>query len=57
MTPGETVLVVGIALSVLGVVSLLFDAVQSDGEKWFVGYLVGLLLLLAGVGLMLLVTL
>lgn len=50
-------LVAGVVLAVAGAASLLLDAAHSGGNPRFVGYLVGLLLLLSGVGLLLAATL
>ncbi|WP_154018530.1 hypothetical protein [Halolamina rubra] len=54
MALGETILLVGVALAVWGAISVLLDALVGDGNRWFVGYLVGLLLGLAVVGYLLL---
>jgi hypothetical protein len=50
----ETALLIGVALAVWGVVSLLFDAAYGGGDRQFVAYLVTLLLGLALVGYLLL---
>ena len=50
----ETALLVGVAIAVWGVVSLLFDSVFGGGDRRFVAYLVTLLLVLALVGYLLL---
>ncbi len=54
MALGETILLVGVALAVWGAISVLLDALVGGGNRWFVGYLVGLLLGLAVVGYLLL---
>lgn len=53
MTVVDWTFTVGVALAVLGAGSILFDSVHAGGDRRFVAYLVGLLLALAGVGLLL----
>jgi hypothetical protein len=53
----NSLLVAGTLLALAGAGSLLFDAAHSGGNPRFVGYLVGLLLSLSGVGLLLAATL
>lgn len=53
VNPSDPMLLVGIVLAVGGAVSVLFDAAHAGGSRRFIGYLVGLLLSLAAVGLLL----
>ena len=57
MISSNSLLVAGTLLALAGAGSLLFDAAHSGGNPRFVGYLVGLLLSLSGVGLLLAATL
>lgn len=57
MAPLNTLLLVGVVFALAGAGSVLFDASHADGSRRFVGYLVALLLSLAGVGLLLATTL
>lgn len=50
-------LLVGVVLALAGAASILADAAHSGGSPRFVSYLVGLLLVLSGVGLLLAATL
>ena len=54
MALAETVLLVGVALALFGVVSVLTDAVFADADRGFVAYLAALLLGLSLVGYLLL---
>ncbi|GAB7095145.1 hypothetical protein JCM30237_22980 [Halolamina litorea] len=54
MTLAETVLLVGVALALFGVVSVVADAVFADADRSFVAYLAFLLVGLAVVGYLLL---
>lgn len=56
MAPSNALLLAGVLLALVGAGSLLVDAGRADGSNRFVGYLVGLLLLLAGIGLLLATT-
>ncbi|MFW5949335.1 MAG: hypothetical protein ACOCSD_07040 [Halolamina sp.] len=51
----ETVLLVSVVLALLGVLRVLTNATADDGERRFLVYLVGLLLVLVLVGYLLLV--
>ncbi|MFW5911551.1 MAG: hypothetical protein ACOCQV_02325 [Halolamina sp.] len=51
----ETVLLVSVVLALLGVLRVLTNAGADDGERRFLVYLVGLLLVLVLVGYLLLV--
>lgn len=53
VTPSDPMLLVGVVLAVAGAASILFDAAHAGGSRRFVGYLIGLLLSLAAVGLLL----
>lgn len=55
--PPDALLLAGVALALAGAASVLADAAHSGGNPRFVGYLVGLLLSLSGVGLLLAVAL
>lgn len=57
MTAADWAVVAGVLLAVLGAGSIVFDAIQGGGRPRFVAYLVGLLLTLAGVGVVLSVAL
>lgn len=57
MTTAEWTVLAGIILAVVGAGSIVFDALQGGGSPRFVAYLVGVLIGLAGVGLVLSVTL
>jgi hypothetical protein len=57
MALSNTLLLVGVVLALAGAGSVLFDATHAHGSRRFVGYLVALLLSLAGVGLLLATTL
>lgn len=57
MAPSNGLLLAGVLLALAGAASLLVDASRADGSRRFVGYLVALLLALAGVGLLLAATL
>lgn len=53
----EWTVTVGVLLAILGAVGIVLDSVHAGGDRRFVAYLVGLLLVLAGIGLALSVTL
>jgi hypothetical protein len=53
VTVAEWSVAAGVLLAVVGAASIVFDALQGGGRPRFVAYLVGLLLGLAGVGLLL----
>lgn len=57
MSLADWVVVAGAGLAILGAGSIVVDAVQGGGRPRFVAYLVGLLLALAGVGIVLSVAL
>lgn len=57
MSLADWAMTAGILLAVLGAGSVVADAVHAGGDRRFVGYLVALLLTLAGVGLALSVAL
>lgn len=57
MTPADWALVGGVGLAAFGAGSILFDAAYAGADVRFVGYLVGLFALLAGVGVVLFVSL
>ena len=49
----DPLLLVGVGLALAGAGSIVFDAMYAGADKRFVGYLVGLLLSLAGIGILL----
>jgi hypothetical protein len=51
--PIEALLVVGAVLALVGVGRVLFGVITADEDRQFAGYLVVLLLVLLGVGLLL----
>lgn len=53
MTPTEWAVAGGVALALLGAGSFVFDGLRTRDQLGFVGYLVALLLGLAGVGVVL----
>jgi len=57
LNPSNPLLLVGVVPAVAGAGSILFDATHSEGSPQFIAYVVGLLLTIAGVGLVLTVTL
>jgi hypothetical protein len=57
VTSADSLLLAGVVLALGGAVSVLVDAAQSGGNPRFIGYLIGLLLSLSGVGLVLAATL
>lgn len=57
MSVADWTVAAGVLLAVLGAGGIVADAAHAGGDRRFVGYLVGLFLVLAGVGLALSVTL
>lgn len=49
----DPLLLVGVGLALAGAGSIVFDATHAGADKRFIGYLVGLLLSLAGIGILL----